>query len=149
MAQGPVLGVDAKLYYDSAGMSENPTWTELTNVTNVTLTLEKDTTDVTTRAAEGWRQEMGTLKNARVEFTMVWDGNDAGFQAIRSAYLNNTNIALAVLDGDVSGDGEGIMGDFQITGFTREEPIDGALTASVTAVPAYNSDYPISWHGAA
>ena len=68
-----VIGLEAKLYYDASGMSETPTWTELTNVKDVTLNLEKADADVTTRASGGWRLRRGTLKDARVEWEMQWD----------------------------------------------------------------------------
>ena len=65
------LGMEARLYYDAAGMSADPTWTELTNVRDLTLNLEKGEADLTTRANNGWRATEGTLKDASVEFEMV------------------------------------------------------------------------------
>lgn len=45
----------------------------------MTLSLETGEADVTTRANSGWRATVGTLKEASVEFEMVWDTADAGF----------------------------------------------------------------------
>ena len=56
------LGLDAKLYFCAAGIGGTPTWTELTNVKNVTLNLQKGEADVTTRANNGWKATAGTLK---------------------------------------------------------------------------------------
>ncbi len=64
------LGMQAKLYHGAAGASAT---SELTNVKDVTLNLETGESDVTTRASNGWRATIATLKNGSVEFTMAWD----------------------------------------------------------------------------
>jgi hypothetical protein len=130
------LGMEAKLYYGPAGSTAT---TELTNVKDVTLNLETGEADVTTRGNQGWRATVATLKNGSVEFEMIWDTGDAGFTAIREAYFNNTAIALAILDGE---SGEGLDADFSITNFTRNEPLEEAITVSVTAKPTYSTRAP-------
>ena len=83
------LGLDAKLYYCVAGIGGTPTWTELSNVKNVTLNLQKGEADVTTRANNGWKATAGTLKEGSIEFEMVWDTSDTGFtrqKAVRFAW---------------------------------------------------------------
>ena len=130
------LGLEAKLYFGAAGaMAE----TELGNVKNVTLNLETGEADVTTRANQGWRATVATLKDGSVEFEMVWDTEDAGFAAIKNAYFNNTAIALAILDGE---NGSGLDADFSITNFSRSEPLEEAITVSVTAKPTYSTRAP-------
>ncbi len=137
------LGMDAKLYYKPGGQSGGGAWTTLTNVRDVTLNLETGEADVTTRANAGWRATVGTLKEASVEFEMVWDTADAGFTAIKNAFFNNEMIGLRVLDGD---GGQGLQADFSITNFSRSEPLEEAITVSVTAKVTY-SDTPPSWTG--
>jgi len=135
------LGMDAKIYYGTAGATAT---TELNNVRNVTLNLETGEADVTTRGNQGWRATVATLKNGTVEFEMLWDTGDAGFTAIKDAYFNNTPIALAILDGD---NGEGLDADFSITNFSRNEPLEEAITVSVTAKPTYSTRAP-TWKAA-
>lgn len=130
------LGMDAKLYYGAAGATAS---TELTNVKDVTLSLEKGEADVTTRANQGWRAMVGTLKEGSVEFEMVWNTADAGFTAIKNAFFGNTPIALAILDGE---DGSGLDADFAITNFSRNEALEEAITVSVTAKPTYSTRAP-------
>jgi len=60
------------------------------------------------------------------------DSANAGFVAIKNAYFSGSAIALAILDGE---DGEGLDADFAITSFSRSEPIEEAMTVSVTAKP--------------
>ncbi|HOA75209.1 MAG TPA: phage tail tube protein [Phycisphaerae bacterium] len=130
------LGMEARLYYGTAGATAT---TELINVKDVTLNLETGEADVTTRGNQGWRATVATLKNGTVEFEMIWDTGDAGFAAIKDAYFNNTAIALAILDG---ANGEGLDADFSITNFSRNEPLEEAITVSVTAKPTYSTRAP-------
>jgi hypothetical protein len=130
------LGLEGKLYYGDAGATAS---NELKNAKDVTLNLEASEADVTTRGNNGWRATVAALKDASIEWSMVWDTEDAGFAAIKTAYLNGTSIALAVLDG---ADGEGLDADFAIISFSREEPLEDAMSVSVTAKPTYSTRAP-------
>jgi len=136
------LGMAAVIKYRIGGQNGSGSWAALTNVRDVTLTLEAGEADATTRANNGWRATVATLREASVEFEMVWDTADAGFAAIKDAYLNNGVIGLQILDGDAGG--QGLQADFMITGFTRNEPLEEAITVSVTAKVAYSATAP-SW----
>lgn len=128
-----VLGMNGKLYQGPAGTAL-ATLTELTNVKDVTVTMEKGEADVTTRANGGWKATVGTLKECTVEFEMVWKPSDTGFQAVKDAFLNNTLVSLAALTGEKATSGsEGPHGDFAITGFSRSEALEEAMTVKVTA----------------
>jgi hypothetical protein len=63
------LGMEAKLYRNT-GSYAAPTWSEMTNVKDLTLNLEAD---VTTRGNAGWRATIAALKDGSIEFEMVWD----------------------------------------------------------------------------
>lgn len=130
-----ILGMNAKIYYGAAGATATH---ELTNVRDVTVTLEAGEADVTTRANDGWRATAPTLKECNVEFEMVWKSSDAGFAAVKAAFLANETIALLVLS---ESGGEGIDGDFSITNFSRNEALEEAITVSVTAKLATYRDW--------
>ena len=135
------LGMHAKLYYGTAGALAT---TEVTNVKDLSLNLEKGESDVTTRGNNGWRAFVGTLKSGPIEWEMVWDTGDAAFNAIKNAYFNDTPIALAILDG---ANGEGLDADFSVTNFTRNEPLEEAITVNVTVKPTYSTRAP-DWKAA-
>ncbi|MBW7905466.1 MAG: phage tail protein [Phycisphaerae bacterium] len=135
------LGMEAKIYYKVGGQGGGGAWTELTNVRDVTLSLETGEADVTTRANAGWRATVATLKDASVEFEMVWDTADAGFTAIKTAYLTNAPIGFQVRDG---AGGQGLQADFMITQFSRSEPLEEAISVSVTSKVTYSTTPP-SW----
>jgi len=140
-----VLGMNAKLYRNT-GTYASPTWTIVSNVRDVTLSLETGEADVTTRAASGWRQSIATLKDAGLEFEMVWDGTDAGFTAVKDGYMNGTNIEFLVLDGDSATSGsQGLRAEMSIMTFSRNEPLEEAVTVSVSAKPTKSDNAP-AWH---
>lgn len=130
-----VLGLDAKLLRGPAGTVGS---TEVKNVKDVTLNLESGEADVTTRATKGWRATVATLKDASLEFAILYDTEDEDFQAFSDAYFDNTPLALFVTDGA----GNGLDADFSITGFSMEQPLEEALTVSVTAKPTASSRAP-------
>ncbi len=130
------LGMDAKIYFGEAGSTATE---EMANVKDVTLSLEAGEADVTTRANGGWKATAATLKDASVEFEMIWDTEDPGFSAIQQAFFGNQPLALAILDGE---SGSGLDADFVITKFDRNEPLEEAITVSITVKPTYSTRAP-------
>ena len=133
-----LLGMNAKIYQGAAAADpatlDPATLTEMGNVKDVTLSLEAGEADVTTRANSGWRATAPTLRECSCEFEMVWKPGDAGFEAIKSAFLTAGTVALAVLTGAHNESGaEGPVGNWSITNFSRSEALEEAVTVSVTA----------------
>ena len=52
---------------------------------DLTLNLETGEADITTRANNGWRATLATLKDGSIEFEMLWETRDAGFNALKTA----------------------------------------------------------------
>ena len=128
-----ILGKDAKIYQGTAGAVLGAL-TEMSNVRDVTLNLEAGEADVTTRANGGWRATAPTLRECTAEFEMVWKPGDAGFDAVKTAFLTGGPIELAILDQARETVGaQGPKGSFSITSFSRNEALEEAITVSVTA----------------
>ena len=85
-----VLGLDAILMRGPAGTTGS---TEVKNVKDLTLNLESGEADVTTRATKGWRASVATLKEASLEFNILYDTEDEDYNAFADAYFNNTPMA--------------------------------------------------------
>lgn len=130
-----VLGLDAILMRGTAGQTAT---TEVKNVKDLTLTMESGEADVTTRATSGWKASIATLKEASLEFGILYDTEDADFKAFRDAYFGNTALSLFVTDGA----GSGLDADWSITGFSVEQPLEEALSVSVTAKPTASTRAP-------
>jgi len=140
-----VLGMNCKLYFDATPVGStdySSITTELSNVTDVNLNLETGEADITNRANNGWRATAATLKDGSIEFEMVWKPSDPGFQAIQTAWKNSAEIAILCLDGarTVAGS-QGLGGNFTVANFSRSEPLEEAVKASVTLKPSSYNDW--------
>ena len=144
----PKLGSEAKLYYSTAALSaSNPpgsaSWNEIKNCRDLTLGMDKGEADVTTRGHSGYRATLPTLKEVSIEFEMMWEPSDTAFQKIRDAYLSNTLLAMAVMDGAIGTSGnQGFTANMGVISFSRGEPLEEGMTVSVTVKP---SSY-IGWY---
>ncbi len=129
-----VLGMNAGLYQGEAGETDPSAMTQVDNVKDVTLNMEAGEADITTRGNSGWRATAPTIRECTVEFQMVWKPGDTVFDAIKTAFLTAGTVALAVLDqlATVAG-AQGPLGDFSITNFSRNESLEEAIVADVTA----------------
>ena len=130
-----VLGIDAKLFRGEAGATAK---TLVEKIKDVTLTLESGEADVTTRATKGWRASAATLKDASLEFELQYDTEDEDYQAFAAAYFGNTPIALFVSDGN----GVGLDADFSVLSFTINQPLEEAMSVSVSAKPTATARAP-------
>ena len=127
-----VLGMNCKLFAGAAGVAL-ASLDEITNVKDVNVNLEAGEADVTTRANSGWRATAATLKEATVEFEMIWKPGDTGFDLFEAAFLAGTNVSMAALTGSLStANSDGPYGDWSVTNFSRSEPLEEGTTASVT-----------------
>ena len=132
------LGLDAKLFRGTAGTQGT---IEVTNVKDVSLSLESGEADVTTRKAKGWKLSVATLKEASLEITILYDTEDEDFLAFKEAYFSNTPISLFVTDGDTTA--HGLDADVSVTGFTVDQPLEEAVTVKVTAKPTASDRAPV------
>lgn len=152
-----LLGKDAHCYYATS----RATWgslgtdgfthegaapaglTELTNIKDLGMPINKDQADVTTRANNGWKATLPTLKDAEITFDMVYDTSDAGMVQLQKSFFTDSNIAIAVLDGAKATVGtRGFWMDCQVTKFEKQEPLDGAQMVSVALKPGYSAVAP-------
>jgi len=142
------LGMNCKLYRGAAlldGDTVTPataSWTELDDVRDLTLNLQKGEADMTTRANDGWRAIWPTLKDGTIEFEALWDPDDAGFAALLSAWKNDTEIALACMDQAITTEGaEGLASNFHVLDCSRSEPLEDGVKASVVIKPSSYSEW--------
>ena len=132
-----ILGLNCVLYRGEAGQTAS---TEMKNVKDVEMNLTTGEADITTRAANGWRAYVATLKEASLTFQMNYESDDADLKAIQTAFMNNSAIAFLVGDDK----GNGLDADFVITEFNIPQPLEEAVTVSVTAKPTLSTRAP-SW----
>jgi hypothetical protein len=140
-----VLGYNAKLYRNT-GTYASPTWSEMTNVKDLTLNMDLDEADVTTRASGGWKANVATLLDGSIEFEMVYDPTDANFTAVQTAFFSRSAVEFAAMDGPIATAGsQGLRATCMVKQFSVEEKLAEALTVKVTIKPTYAANPP-SWY---
>lgn len=130
-----VLGLNAKLLYGSAGATGE---TEATAVKEVTLSLTTGTADVTSRAANGWRVKVATLKEGTLDFSFNYDTAETFCSTVIQNFIAGTPMAFFVTDGNNTG----LDADWALTNCSMSQPLEEAVTISVTAEPTMTGDSP-------
>ena len=150
------LGFEGKLCYDAtgpltAGSSAwgDASWTEITAARDVTLDGDADEADVTSRGSGGHKQTRTALRDSPVSFDLVWDGVVAtepgkAVHALREAWWNGTEVAMAIMDGGAAVSGsQGVFGNFSVLNCSRAEPMADAMIISVTVKPSEFTDWKV------
>jgi hypothetical protein len=136
------LGMQARLYRNT-GTYAAPVWAAMDNVRDLTLNLESGECDVSTRANNGFKATMPTLKDASIEFESIYDPSDQGFSALQTAYFSNGTVEVAVMDGAIDQTGtQGLRATMSVMKFTRSEPLTEAIKVSISLKPAYAQHAP-------
>ena len=139
------IGLDAKLYRNTATWA-TPTFDEVSTVQEVTTTIDGAEAEGKTRGL-AWTEFDRGLLNGAVNLTLLYDGSDADFQALRDAFFNKTNLELFVADGEAATTGtQGLRAEFRVTSFERGEPLEEGLTAVFTVKPALGATNKPIWH---
>lgn len=140
-----VLSENAKLYRNT-GTYVAPVWDIIPNIKDLTLQLDKDETDVTTRASGGFKEMVDGLIDASIQFQMLWDTADTDFTSIRTAFFAKTAIEFLVLDGPSGTSGsQGLRATCMIKSFTRNENLGEALMVDITIRPVKNANAAPAW----
>lgn len=130
------IGLDAKLYYGTAGSSATGV---IDGVNEVTLNLEKGEAAFNSRAS-AWEIIRAGLKKGSIEFKIPNNtAHAAVITALAAAFINDTPLAFKVLD---AVGGNGLDADFEVLKFNRSEPLEDAQTYDVSVKPTYVSRYP-------
>jgi hypothetical protein len=145
-----LLGNAAKAYFSTTALTGSNTSTVITgatlaeNIMDLTLEVESEFVDATTRAeaGNGWRSEIPVLKNGRITFDARWKPGDTFFEELKDAWLTNTTITFAALDQARSVTGaQGLVANFSVS-FSKTEPLMDIQKVSVTLSVA---SYPEWW----
>lgn len=138
-----VLSLNAKLYYNT-GSYGSPTWTEISGVQNLTLSMEKSEANVSTRATS-WEQIAATLKKVSLEFSMPWEKSDTAQQALLDNFTASAGASLEylIVEGAYNTSGvEGLRASFDLTKFNIGQDLEGVLMVEVAGKPAKSSNAP-------
>lgn len=143
-----VKSENAKLYYNTASYA-SPTWSEICNVMDVTLSCTSSEIDLTTRCGGGYKEYGAGLKDITIDFGMLFDTDDTAQVALRTAFFAGTTVEILILDGASGTSGsEGVRATCIVTAFTRNEALGDALKVDITLRPAENDNAAPAWYTA-
>lgn len=127
IAQEGLAGKDILLcVFDSTG--EN--LLAIAGQQGLTINREKETIEVNTKTAGGWKQKVHGIKDWSVDVNGLYSKSHASHKALEEAFANDEFLCLKVVDIKAQAalfGGLAILGDFPI-----EAPYDDAVTYSAT-----------------
>ena len=137
------LSINAKLYRNT-GTYVSPTWTEMTNVGDLTLGDSFDEANVTRRGSNGFTETEPTLRNLELSFQTFNIAADADFIALLGAHTGRTSLDIAIMDGPIATAGSrGVRANFKVTSFNRNQNLADAQGFDVTMKPCYAENAPV------
>ena len=139
-----VLAENAILFRNT-GTYASPVWDAVSQVKDLSVTQSKGEVDVTTRASGGYVEIVDGLKDASIEFSILYDTTDTDFAAILAAYHANTAIDFFVADGAAATGTEGLRAACLISQANLSETLGEALMMDFVAKPVKNSDAAPTW----
>lgn len=137
-----LLGLNA-VTARNTGTTAAPVWVIMTNIKDETINMETALSDVTTRAANGWRLQVGTLSEGSIDTQILYDTEDADFQAIMDAFMSKSRILMGFFDDDPAAAAttvNGLVGGFGVTNFTINRQLEEAVMVDVTFTARENDE---------
>ena len=112
----------------------SPVWVVLPGIKDETLNMETSLSDVTTRAGNGWRLQVGTLSEGTIDTSIVYDTADTvTFGYLKDAFLAKTRVLMGFFDADPNAVGtiQGLAGGFSVTNFSINRQLEEAMMVDV------------------
>ena len=122
------LGFEEKMYIGTASQAPS---TELKTVKDLTLTLQANKVDATSRQTGAYKIYIPGMIDASVDFTLNIDSNDTNLATLRSAYFGRTAVAVKI----ELGDGYYFQADMIVEEFTNKQETEGIATYTVKLAP--------------
>jgi len=130
------LGMEMKAYYDPSGVNQSA-WHEIPIAKEARFRLTKTLAEITSRDSE-WRKKKGALKELSIDMTILRDVADDAVSDLYSAFVNDTTIGIALMDGAIATNGsEGLTADMKVASYEEGEPLEEGATIAVTFELAY------------
>lgn len=122
------------------------TWKELENVVSCTVTRGRTSTAVFPRG-NSYEEHVTGLRQSTINIVMAYREDDGDREALELANANDTVIAIADMDGDITvGGSRGIAGNYKVADVSVDEPENaGPAQTTFTLVPVgYQHDYTVA-----
>lgn len=140
---GYKLGLDGKAYASTTTHDDGGsiTWTELDLVQSIDQSNSKGQANVNNRSSR-YEKSSGGQKRISYTLTLTKDTADAQFTLLQSAYDNDTVIALAIMDGDITTSGnKGWYMDVEVFEAPEPEELEEFNEVAFVVRPSAKSTY--------
>lgn len=133
------LGILSKVYRNT-GSYGSPTWTEVTLVSDVTVTPSWDKGDGSVRASRV-KQSAKTQMGLEMSVKIRVDLTDAGYLAFLSGLHSDTLLDLMILDGPSTTNGvQGYRADFGVFSGSEDQSMGAVLYRDFSIEPGVSSN---------
>lgn len=95
---------------------------------DVELSADSNEIGKTTRESNGWNEWEQGHKNWSISAEELWVPSDSGLQALRSSYLNGTELAVELKDEN----GYGFSGTVYVASMGVSQPLEGSVVMPAT-----------------
>lgn len=144
----PKIGWQCKMYYmptlaRSTFAGDVGSLVEVPDVGDLEVPNEMEEFEVNIRRMGGFKAGIPTIRDVGLEFDLLKNTDDAGYNAIQDAFLARTTIPLAVLDGAKATSGtQGVYADFYVMKFGEPQNVKEGIVNKVRVVPAPSDTAP-------
>lgn len=128
MATQALPGYNAKLAVSTDGGS---TYTDVGELRDVTLTLEADEIDATSKDSNGWREFIQGLKKWGGTAAGIYLQANVGQDALYNALVNGTTVMLRFRPKSGVGNDQ-FIGTAVVTHYEPAGPLDNAIAVNIT-----------------
>lgn len=137
-----MLGLNARLYRNT-GSFGTPTWTLVSNVSDLNANDSMEEADASTRADGGFAVSEPTLRGLELSFGMINKPGDADVTAFLAAYAARTALDLAVMDGPIATVGsKGVRARYKVHQFPRAQELRDVQKFDVMLKPCVDANPP-------
>jgi hypothetical protein len=132
MAFDNTIGKNAKAYYNT-GTYAIPVWVEIKKVTDLSIPMSKNMTDLPSREMD-WVVKGPGLKTLQVTFGyLMVVGADTVFDALLGSFISDTVTEFAFMNGAIATSAnQGIRGQFVVSGMDEEQGLEEGLSHAFT-----------------
>lgn len=121
-----IAGYEGGLY-----TTEGSTETALAKVKEATLSISADTIDTTNFDTDGWAENIPSFRSWSVDATLLYVPEDTTQEDLEDALFANSPVTVVLYPKDAASM-KGYKGTAYITSYEVGDPVDDAVTISVT-----------------
>jgi len=122
-----IKGIDFIIEVNT-GSGETPIYTKIGGQQGATLNRSKELIETTSKDSNGWREQVGGVKEWGIDADGLLVMNDQGYKALEDSFMNDTKLLVRM----ATPSGLKYQGEVMVTDFPLEAGFEDMSTYSVT-----------------